>query len=58
MVDSKYLVLNSEFFNIKCKIKDYYYNETYKLWTFVFFNSDILFIYDKNILSLDICGVE
>lgn len=58
MVDSKYLVLNSEFFNIKCKIKDYHYNETYKLWTFVFFNSDILFIYDKNILSLDICGVE
>lgn len=58
MVDGKYLVLNSEFFNIKCKIKDYHYNETYKLWTFVFFNSDILFIYDKNILSLDICGVE
>lgn len=54
MINSKYLILNTEFFNIECKIKDYHYNETYKLWTFVFFNSDILFIYDKNILSLDI----
>ena len=45
MIDSKYLILNTEFFNIECEIKDYHYNKLYKLWTFVFFNSDILFVY-------------
>lgn len=56
MVDSKYLVLNTEFFNIECEIKDYHYNKLYKLWTFVFFNSDILFDYYSLLMSTDIIG--
>ena len=48
------LILNTEFFNIKCKIKHYHYNFNYKLWTLVFDNGDMFFVYDKNINNLKI----
>lgn len=46
------LILNTEFFNIECKIKHYHYNFNYKLWTLVFDNNDMFFVYDKNINNL------
>ena len=52
MKDKKYLHITTENFKFGSEIKRYYYNETYKLWTIVFFNDDVLFIYDKNILNL------
>lgn len=48
------LTLNTEFFNIECKIKHYHYNFNYKLWTLVFDNDDMFFVYDKNINNLTI----
>lgn len=48
------LILNTEFFNIEYKIKHYHYNFNYKLWTLVFDNDDMFFVYDKNINNLTI----
>lgn len=54
MVDSKYLILDTEFFNIECEIKHYHYNFNYKIWTLVFNDGNVFFIYDENINILAI----
>lgn len=54
MVDSKYLMLNTEFFNIECEIKHYHYNFNYKIWTLTFNDGNVFFVYDENINNLTI----
>lgn len=54
MVNSKYLMLDTEFFNIECEIKHYHYNFNYKIWTLTFNDGNVFFVYDKNINYLTI----
>lgn len=54
MVNSKYLMLYTEFFNIECEIKHYNYNFNYKIWTLTFNDGNVFFVYDKNINNLTI----
>lgn len=51
-----YMVLETKSFNIlgPCDIKNFCYNQMYKLWHIHFHNGDDMFIYDKNIIKLGI----
>ena len=58
MITNYYLMLNTDFYEIKSEIKDYHYNFNYKIWTLIFNNGDVIFIYDKNIDNLTIINNE
>ena len=55
-MSESFLVLETKYFKIlrQCAIKNFSYSQIYKLWHIHFQNGDDMFIYDENIIKLEI----
>lgn len=49
-----FMVLETKSFKIQCAITCFGYSQIYKLWHIHFHNGDDMFIYDENIIKLEI----